>query len=180
MLKNILFLTDKKNYYVIEKRKFFILVVFFIVTDAHSQQLSMQVIVPTAGVILSSGYNYSQTIGEAAVEIVSSTDYVLTQGFQQPPVKFIDIQHNGNGVNVYPNPAVDYVKVELFGDIAREYRISIINITGTIVHSDDLIFGEKFWHVQEIPVSDLVRGFYFVRVLSKDGVISRTFKIEKM
>lgn len=166
---------------MIEKSKILFLAVFFIVTDAYSQQLSMQVIVPTAGVILSSGFNYSQTVGEAAVEIISSTDYVLTQGFQQPPIRFIQIQPNkGNGVNVYPNPAVDYVKVELFGDIAREFRISIINITGTIVHSDDLSFGEKFWHVQEIPVSGLVRGFYFVRVLSTDGVISRTFKIEKM
>lgn len=166
---------------MIEKSKILFLVLFFIVTEAYSQQLSMQVIVPTAGVVLSSGYNYSQTIGEAAVEIVSSNDYILTQGFQQPPIKVIQRNDkNGNGVNVYPNPVVDYVNVELFGDIPREFRISIVNITGTIVYSEDLRFGEKFWHLQEIVVSGLVRGFYFVRVLSKDGVISRTFKIEKM
>lgn len=166
---------------MIERSKILFLVILFIVTDAFSQQLSHQVVLPAAGVILTGGISYSQTIGETAVEIISSPDFLLTQGFQQPRLRILpEINTNGNGVKVYPNPVIDYVDVELFGEKARSFRITIININGTIVHSEDLSFEEKFWHIQEIAVTSLIRGLYFVRVVSKDGVISRSFKIEKM
>jgi hypothetical protein len=166
---------------VIGKSKILFLLIFFTVTNAYSQHLSHQVLVPAAGVILSGGYDYSQTIGESAVELAGSDYYLLTQGFQQPKMKLAVVNIlNGNGVKVYPNPVVDFVDVELWGENPRDFRVSVININGTIVHSEDLKFLQNFWHVLEIPVSGLVRGFYIVRVLSKDGVIYRTFKIEKM
>jgi len=181
MLKKLLFLFTNLDNHAMERSKILILLLLFTVSDAYSQQLSNQVFLPAAGVSYKGGISYSQTMGETAVELVSSTDYVLTQGFQQPRLKATIIKEiDGNGVKVYPNPVIDYVDVELFGDKARTFIITIVNISGTIIHSDNLSFGEKFWHIQEIPVTNLVRGFYLVRVTSKDGVISRTFKIEKM
>jgi len=38
-------------------------------------------------------------------------------------------------VDVYPNPATDYINVKLFGDVARKLRIEVINITGMVVKS---------------------------------------------
>jgi hypothetical protein len=163
------------------KGKTFLLVLLFSGTNAFTQQLSHQVFLSAAGVSSSLGITYSQTIGETAVELFSSTDYVLTQGFQQP--RLILLPGNppkGNGINAYPNPVVDFVNVEFFGEKARAFRITVININGTIVYTEDLNFGERYWHLQEIPVTSLARGLYFIRVVSTDGVISRSFKIEKM
>jgi len=146
-----------------------------------AQQLSHQVMVPAAGVISSGSLNYSQTIGETAIEIIEGQGYVFTQGFQQPGIKISDeIVDNGNGVNVYPNPATDYINVKLFGEDARNFKIEVITITGLVVSSGTIRFIEKYAYIQQINVMQLKAGFYLIRVISEDGVINRTFKIEKM
>jgi hypothetical protein len=146
-----------------------------------AQQLSHQVLVPVAGIISTGDFNYTQTGGETAVEIISSPDFVFTQGFQQPGIKYSkeDVPA-GNGVKVYPNPVTDYLYIELFGSGARSFRIDIINLTGTIILNEKLDFNEQFWHREPFSFDKLSIGLYFVRIISDDGIINRTFKIEKM
>jgi hypothetical protein len=150
-------------------------------TNLFSQQLSHQVLVPVAGVISAGEINYSQTIGETAVEIISSPDYIFTQGFQQPGIKLLpgDLP-KGNGVEVYPNPAIDNVTIKLFGDISRDFRIEVINVTGTVVISEKLSFIDNYYIEKVIPVDQLYNGMYFFRIVSTDKIINRTFKIEKI
>lgn len=146
-----------------------------------SQHLSHQVLVPAAGIAVSSSVSYSQTIGETATEIISCSGYVFTQGFQQPGIEASqEIPPDGNGVEVYPNPASDYINIKLFGDVARRFRIELINTNGMVVSSIEMNFITNYFYTQRIKVEYLTRGMYFVRVVSKDGLINRSFKIEKM
>ncbi|MBK7131902.1 MAG: T9SS type A sorting domain-containing protein [Bacteroidales bacterium] len=159
----------------------FLLLLFVSPEIFYAQQLSHQVMVPAAGVISSGSLNYSQTIGETAIEIIGGQGYVFTQGFQQPGIKISDeIIDIGNGVNVYPNPATDYISVKFFGEVARNFKIEVITITGLVVSSGTIRFIEKYAYIQQISVMNLKPGFYLIRVKSDDGVINRTFKIEKM
>jgi len=147
----------------------------------YSQQLSHQVLVPLAGVTTTGSLSYSQTIGETAIEIFESDDCVFTQGFQQPCIKFTkENPPPGVGVKVYPNPVSDYVNVELFGDVSRSIRVEIINISGTIIYTETITFTEKYWFVRQIPAEKLSNGFYFVRIVSSDGIVNKIFKIDKM
>lgn len=149
--------------------------------DLFSQHLSHQVLVPAAGVKLVPGINYSQTIGETAVTIFSGSGYVLTQGFQQPRITFIPVvQPSGNGVDVFPNPATYNLVIKMFGDVSREFRIEIMTITGTVILVDEISFNGTYYHEEVIPVEYLKNGMYFVRITSKDKIINRTFKIEKL
>lgn len=120
-------------------------------------------------------------LGETAIEIIGCSGYEFTQGFQQPGIKISpeDVPE-GNGVEVYPNPVTDFISVKLFGDVARKFRIDIINITGNIVSSEVINFIERYFYIQQIEVGKLQRGLYFVRVVSDDKFISRVFKIEKL
>jgi hypothetical protein len=146
-----------------------------------SQQLSHQVLVPAAGIAFTGALNYSQTIGETAIEIISGSGYVFTQGFQQPGIKYsLETAPAGNGVDVYPNPVTDFVNVKFFGDVARKFKIDIINISGNVVNSGTISFITNYYYIQRIEVDRLKLGFYFVRIVSDDGLIRRTFKIEKM
>ncbi len=146
-----------------------------------AQQLSHQVLVPVAGIITTGDVNYTQTGGETAVEIIGSSDFVFTQGFQQPGVKYSkENVPAGNGVKVYPNPVTDYLYVELFGSGARSFRIDIINLTGSVIQNEKLIFNDQFWHRETLSFEQLSTGLYFVRIISDDGIVNRTFKIEKM
>jgi hypothetical protein len=161
--------------------KVLILLLLSFWTTINGQQLSHQVLVPAAGIAVAGSQNYSQTIGETAVETAEGSGFVLTQGFQQPAMKYtVEPLHVGTGVDVYPNPATQYVNIKLFGDDARKFRIEMINITGRIVSSMTLDFITKYYHVQQLDVSRLTIGFYFVRVTSDDSKINRIFKIEKM
>ena len=157
-------------------------VIFLVATgNCMAQVLSQQVLVPAAGLVTSANLLYSQTIGETAVEIIGPGDYLITQGFQQPRMKFENVKEkSGIGVNVYPNPVSDYVIIELFGESAMTFRIEILNITGTVVFSEQKIFYDKFLYDEKQDVSNLIRGFYIIRVICKNPMINRSFKIEKI
>lgn len=146
-----------------------------------SQHLSHQVLVPAAGIAVNSEVSYTQTIGETATEIIGCSGYVFTQGFQQPGIEVSqEAPPDGNGVEVYPNPATDYINIKLFGDVARKFRIELINTNGMVVSSLEINFITNYFYTQRVEVKYLTRGLYFVRVVSKDGLINRSFKIEKM
>jgi hypothetical protein len=112
---------------------------------------------------------------------MSSFDQVLTQGFQQPGIKeVLGIPPNGTGVNVYPNPASDFINVKLFGDKARKFKIEVVNFTGTVAQTATLDFTSSYYYIHQFDITKLTFGIYFVRVVSDDKVISLVFKIEKM
>jgi hypothetical protein len=164
-------------------KKISILVLFTLgwCINALSQQLSHQVIVPAAGLASDSKICYSQTVGETAVEIIRCTQYIFTQGFQQPALKRKGEEiHEGENIKVYPIPASDYIVVDLYGEKEKSFRIEIINIMGRVVFSLNLAFYDQYWYKEQQNIKDLIRGFYFVRVISNDGMINRTFKIEKL
>jgi hypothetical protein len=159
------------------------IVLFFIImvswTSVFSQHLSQQVMVTAAGISVSGSVNYSQTVGETAIEIISSSGFVFTQGFQQPGIKIsTETAPPGNGVDVYPNPATDYINVKFFGVGARNFKVEIYNLAGTLVSSGSVNFTESYHYIQRIAVNSFIKGFYFVRISSSDKLISRSFKIE--
>lgn len=146
-----------------------------------AQSLTQQVIVPVAGLQTSTKVHYAQTVGEAAIEIIGCTEYVFTQGFQQPGIKVVkENPPPGNGIKVYPNPVFDFVTIELFGNETRTFLIDFISISGTIIRSEKYEFNDQYWICQPFPVEKYSRGLFFIRVKSSDGLINRTFKIEKL
>lgn len=166
---------------MIAKTKVFIVILLFSGTACLAQQLTNQVLLPCAGLATAGVLNYSQSVGETAVELLSSSGFILTQGFQQPGFKVPEgVVPVGTGVEVYPNPAIDIVNVKLFGDKARKLKIDVISFNGSITSTMNLDFFSKYYIIQQIEFSNLKIGFYFVRVRSDDGVINRIFKIEKM
>jgi hypothetical protein len=166
---------------MIGKTRVFILTLLLSGSVCAAQQVTNQVMLPCVGLSTAGVLTYSQSIGETAVEIFSTAGYVLTQGFQQPLYKIADpTVPAGTGVEIYPNPATDFIYVKLFGDKARKISIEVITFNGTITSKTNLDFTTKYYIIQEIEFSKLKVGFYLVRVISDDGVINRIFKIEKM
>jgi hypothetical protein len=160
-----------------------ILLLFILISGANAfaQQLSHQIIVPAAGLTIGGGYDFSQTIGETAVELIKSDDFTLTQGYQQPRMIFVlGPPPPGTGVNIGPNPAKDDLFIYLWGEESRTYRITIININGNLAYSCDYKYYDNFYCRENISLSKLVTGFYIVKIFSTDGVINRSFKLEKL
>jgi hypothetical protein len=166
---------------MMKKTKVFIVIFLFTGMTCLAQQLSNQVMLPAAGLATAGVLSYSQTIGETAVEIINNSGFILTQGFQQPGIIAPALTaHSGTGVDVYPNPVTDFINIKLFSDKAHKIKIELISLNGEINNSMTLDFPSEYYYVQQIQVTRLIIGFYFVRVRSEDGVINRIFKIEKM
>ena len=146
------------------------------------QDISHEVLVPVASVVKVGNYYLSQTIGEPVVDYLRTDSYDLTQGFQQPGISIIDDIEPpaGSGVNVYPNPVVSDLKIELFGTSSKNFDVVIFSINGTIFFRKTYICEGHYWRVETINMQDFKRGMYFVRIRSIDDQIVRLFKIEKM
>jgi len=145
------------------------------------QEISHQVIVPFAGLSTGKSIEYTQTGGETMIEVIGSSDYFLTQGFQQPRfIKKDSDDHVGTNAKVYPNPVTDYLTIELWSDRAKNFRIDIINITGTTVMSLRKSFSGAFYYNEPLNVENLLRGLYLVRISTDDKLLDSIIKIEKL
>jgi hypothetical protein len=155
----------------------------------RSYELSHQVLVTAASVEpVKDGISYQQTVGETAVTITLPDVFILTQGFQQP--RFIPPTdypvREGNGVDFFPNPVTkgaekpDIFNIRMFGVLGRHYYIIITNLPGAVMYTADLEFSPDHDVIHEIDLQRYVDGIYVARVWSTDGVIDRSFKIEKL
>lgn len=148
--------------------------------------LSHQVLVPAGNLVTITGKTYQQTIGETAVEVSLPSFYNLSQGFQQPrfiPKKDLPVRE-GNGVDFFPNPVTaqnnHMFYIRMYGVLARHYRITVINLIGSLLYTRELDLSPDHDYVHEIHISRFGNGIYVATVVSSDGVINRSFKIEKL
>ncbi|MGB8357419.1 MAG: hypothetical protein WCD55_02265 [Bacteroidales bacterium] len=172
------------------KGLFTVLILALACSFSYSQkayELSHQVLVPAASVEpVKDGISYQQTVGETAVEITLPDIYILTQGFQQPrfipPVDYP--VREGNGVDFFPNPVtetVDYMfNVRMYGVLGRHYYIIITNLPGAVLYTDEKEYSSVHNVILPVDLKKYAKGIYVIRVWSSDGVIDRSFKIDKL
>ena len=81
---------------------------------------------------------------------------------------------NEPSVNIYPNPATVYLKVEFRTDNPIVPEIKIYDLTGKVIKD----FEREFVLNQEVfkadlDISDLNKGIYFVKVIQGENVYTR-------
>ena len=172
---------------LINSMKSFIFAFFIALSTvgALAQSISHQVLLPAAGITTVGSVSYQQTVGEAAVSTLTIPTNALTQGFQQPRVLFTNDTVFDNGeIEVFPNPVSknhsNKLYVILSNSESRSYIVTIYNFAGSVVYSwSSNIYLDQAYRL-EVDVKDFSRGLYFVRVMSTDKQINRSFKIEKL
>ena len=68
----------------------------------------------------------------------------------------------------------------MYGVLARHYKITIINLIGSLMYSTEIELSPDHDYIHEINVSHYGNGIYIATVISADGIINRSFKIEKL
>lgn len=77
--------------------------------------------------------------------------------------------------DVFPNPATDQVNIRFYQDNLGKANILLFNTLGQVVYSD--VFSvDNSLSEYVIPVDNLPKGFYFLRITNADG-LSETSKI---
>lgn len=151
--------------------------------------LSHQVLVPAGNLVTLTGMTYQQTVGETAVEVSLPDYYNISQGFQQPrfiPAKSFPVRE-GNGVDFFPNPVTESSEkgpwiftVRVYGVLARHYRITVISLIGSLMYTKELDLPADHDWQEPISMAHFGNGIFVATVISADGVINRSFKIEKL
>ncbi len=104
---------------------------------ARGQILSPTVLSSSGAYYSSANSSLSVTIGEMTmVETFTASSIILTQGFQQPEdfnVGIISVAEPGWNITAFPNPASNYVTVQLNGSAASNVSLSLYDIAGKLV-----------------------------------------------
>lgn len=97
--------------------------------------------------------------------------YDLSLTITRNPLGINDI--TPDAIKIYPNPARDFLKVDLNGFNGKITRLSILNMqgqqVGSIEPNGDMVI--------RVNVDDLPEGIYFLQLVTADGVSSKKFVI---
>lgn len=147
-----------------------------------AQSLIRSVISVTGNTCFENNRGISYTVGEAVTGTFTAPDHGLTQGFQQPsPKSFFDQEASKlsiNAVEVFPNPVINNLyllfntrySLVLNADLFSARGETYLNAKYTITDSGSIII-----EMEKCPA-----GLYVLHLYSKDKLVDRVFKIEKM
>ena len=87
-------------------------------------------------------------------------------------------------MDFFPNPVTEVVNhifnIRMFGVLGRHYYIIITNLPGAVLYTEELELSPDHDYVRQVDLQRYADGIYVARVWSADGVIDRSFKIEKL
>lgn len=150
---------------------------------ANAQTLERQVVASSGEYLTNPNINLtlSCTVGEPIVTTLEDIKLILTQGFQQPLendiLGAVDYTTADWHIKAYPNPFTDVVNVEISSDQASEFSINITNLLGQNFGGEYLAHHYPGKNVYQLNTSTLAQGLYVITVASKDGKLTKSFKI---
>ena len=135
----------------------------------NAQTISPSTISSYGGSVSSSSITIDYSFGETINTSVSNSTNTISQGFLQPELAIttgiIAIKENQE-VTVYPNPSIDFIKIE-----------STDAVNWVLIDSQSKII--KSGSEQEINTSHFSAGVYFLSISSSKNQYIKTIKIIK-
>jgi hypothetical protein len=157
----------------------FILIQFLLLSlTGYSQELSPQVIASSGDSYEANGIILSWTLGEPVTETFSAGNVTLTQGFHQGDITVTSTrtdEFTEMNINVYPNPAGEFVNIDVEGKPNEILTVELFSLSGEKVLIRKDFRTEKY---QQLQLKDLPAGTYILKIINNEKV--KTYKIVKM
>jgi len=137
-------------------------------------------VITTSGSLVSNDQNMvSWTIGETIIETYNNSGSIVTQGFQQVYFSFteiLEIKEANFTVNVFPNPAIDFVNIDIQSeDLNGTYNIEINSLNGQLIHKQSYHLSNTL----RIDLRSVKAELVILKVTHKETGSQRVFKIVK-
>lgn len=148
----------------------------------YSQEKGPSVISPAGEVSKGGGIILEWTVGEPAIETVSTSSALYTQGFHQPVLHVQklttgkEVASLQNKILVYPNPATSVINVQLDNPFSSALIISLIDEAGKQVSSNRLPAQSS---LLRLNIGALSSGVYILRITDAKGSAQNNYKIIK-
>lgn len=144
-----------------------------------AQQITPQVIATAGNYSENGGYSVSWTLGEPVVKTETNGNTTFTQGFQQPSYNVLSITNQdieGFSVNVYPNPATDFIIIDWITDKQDMLYISLFDMAGKKISEQSYAATQD---KVSMNMSQLASAQYILEVRNKNNSISKLYQIFK-
>ncbi len=153
-----------------------ILLLTFVISSFYLGTNAQEVIATSGDYSETTIGSLSWTIGEPIIENVSGTNNILTQGFHQSKLTVTTINEIPGlemNITVYPNPASDYLNVEVKTDQQKEFQINLFDLNGKLIMQKDFSSGKETLDMQNYHPA-----IYILKVSTNNKEI-KTYKIVK-
>ena len=163
-------------------KKLYVLVLLsFAALYVAGQSVSSYVIASAGESNEAGGLNISWTLGEIAIETLedNGNTLILTQGFQQGYFEITSVGEplsNNFSLNIYPNPAGEFVWVDLDSEEILNAVLELYDLEGRMVYQNKLNVMEG---ANKVNLQDLNASQYILRVVDTSGNVLQTFKLIK-
>jgi hypothetical protein len=144
----------------------------------YCQSLKPDVITTAGSFNINANNSVSWTIGECLIETFSNTNNKLTQGFQQSIYEIntaIDNTLNLIKINLFPNPATDYINLEIELQDNQEFSYELYDLNGKCLQNGKINSAKS-----EIKLAGYSSRTYVLNVYARDRKILKSFKILKI
>ena len=163
------------------KKKLFVIscFAFCVSTISYSQFVDQFVIGAGGETFTTNAVQLNFTIGEPIIETYHGNNVRLTQGFQQSMLNITEVVEIGadGDIEVYPNPAQEYIHIEFNGTSQRNRTAQIYDLVGKkilekIIAPDELI--------KRIELDHIKSGQYILIISSEIEGVLNSYKILKL
>jgi DNA-binding XRE family transcriptional regulator len=100
--------------------------------------------------------------------------YLLSVNVTRTTISAIEKVDYDNAINIYPNPAKEFVTIDISQYNGNIEKIDLFNVNGQITKSMKTIQSNNILHVDEL--SD---GFYYLRLQTSQGVLTKKIIVKK-
>ena len=116
--------------------------------------------------------------GTYSLTITDANGCVTTQSFTVGNTTALNEAESTNWtINVYPNPAETMAKIDIQLSRITDVQISLVNITGQVLHSEIYPDVENVLH--QIDLYDLPAGVYMLQILADKQLTTRKLVVKK-
>ena len=149
------------------------------VSLSYSHSISSSVVASAGGYSEAGGISLSWTLGELATETFTSTNLILTQGFQQGYYEITSINEplsKSINLKVFPNPAVDFINILIEDIDVNTVKIELYNMEGKLISNEQW---ENTGSPYQLQLSNFSSSQYILRVIDEKNGKINSFKIIK-
>ncbi len=148
---------------------------------SFGQSLTPDVIATSGDYFVNENASLSWTLGEAVIETFSNESLMLTQGFQQSYYQIVSVNDPENlnfHVKVFPNPAKDFVNIEITSEEKSTLlKLEIFDFLGNCLLERD-IMNETF--KERVDLSSYATNMFLLKVTNIHSSRTHSFKILKV
>ncbi len=145
------------------------------------QSLDRQVTASSGDYATAGNLQLSWTVGEVMVTTESSSNLVITQGFQQPDGMAVGIQSpvNDLAVSLFPNPTEGMLTLKLSSATNREVQLQWFDMLGQGLGKVQIatVNGN---YTRTFDLRPFAAGTYFLLLRDAQGRVIESFKVEKL